>query len=85
MVNFEADAIMNILSRCETGEWIFAASPVIEIELAKSPDAAKARRIRLLYAKAGERLAMNADIERRARQFQRQGMKIFDSLHVALA
>lgn len=84
-VYLEAEAILSIVSHCEKGEWELLASGVIEYELSRLADAEKLERVRGLYTVARTRLVMTDAAENRAAFFHRQGIKAFDSMHLALA
>ena len=84
-IYFEAEAILNILYRCQNEGWILAGSDVIELELSKMTNHEKQARVRVLYSLHGPRLVLNERIKERSRQLQQAGLKLFDSLHLALA
>ena len=84
-VRLESEAVLFILSRCRDGKWRLAASDILDMELAESPNLAKLARVRALYSLAHERLTVTAEVRARAQRLQESGMKIFDSLHLALA
>ncbi len=84
-IYLESEAILTILARCQSGEWALAASAVIELELSKMTNVEKLEKVRALYSLATGRLEVSEQIFQRARQLQGQGLKLFDSLHLALA
>jgi predicted nucleic acid-binding protein len=84
-VFFEAEAVTAIITSSEQGKWTIASSDVLDIELSKINDVEKAEKIKDLYAKTQERIQLTPAIEQRAVDFQQQGVKLFDSLHLALA
>ncbi len=57
----------------------------MDFELAQCPDPVKLARMRTIYALAQNRLAVTEQVKARSREFQKQGISFFDSLHVALA
>ena len=83
-VYLEAEAVLSIVSHCEKGEWALIASGVIDFEISKS-DMDRQEQVWLLYAAASERITLSDEAEQRAVFFQKYGVKLFDSLHLALA
>ena len=84
-IYLEAEAILSIIARCERGEWILMASGIIEYELSKMIDMDKSAQVQILYGAAHERIKLTEEAEQRAAFFQQNGLKPFDSLHLALA
>jgi predicted nucleic acid-binding protein len=81
----EANAVMTIVSLCERGEWVLLSSDIIDYELSQTPDGDKLRQIEDFYSVAGEHLSLSPETEKRARYFQRFGIKLYDSYHLAIA
>jgi predicted nucleic acid-binding protein len=84
-IYLEAEAILAIISRCENNEWVLLSSGIIDFELSQLNDKERLERVRILYDVASERLILSQIVEQRAKNFQRFGVKTFDSLHLALA
>ena len=84
-VYLEAEAVLSIISHCEKGKWILVSSGAIDIELSKLPDVDRYEQIQALYAVASERIRLTEQIAKKAAFFQQNGLKPFDSLHLALA
>jgi hypothetical protein len=84
-IRLEADAVLTILKRCGSGEWEIAASDAIDWELSKLQDLEKLKKVSSLYQYAHELLRITEPVKERARFFQENGIKNFDSLHLALA
>jgi predicted nucleic acid-binding protein len=84
-VYLEAEAILSIISRCEQGEWTLIASGVIEYELSNSTDENRLGQVMDIYAAASERVTLTEQATSRAVFLQQNGVKEFDSFHVALA
>lgn len=84
-IYIEAESILAILSRCQRGLWTLAGSNIIELELSKIPNPDKLAKVRTLYSLHGPRLTLNAQAKMRSQELQRQGLQLFDSLHLALA
>lgn len=86
-IRLEAEAVLSILSRCQDGTWFLAASDVIELELSKGSNAEKLEKVQALYSLADKshRYTVNDQVKKRALDFQQNGIKLFDSLHLAIA
>ena len=84
-VYLEAEAVLAIISRCEKSDWTLLASGAIDFELSKISDVDRLEQVQALYAVASERVNTTYAVEQRAAALLLQGLKPFDSLHVALA
>ena len=84
-IYLEAEAVLSIISRCEKGEWMLIASGALDFELSRITDKDLMEQILAIYSVAKERVKISPDAERRAAILQSQGLRPFDSLHVALA
>ena len=84
-IRLEAEAVLTILSDCETGDWRWLSSQVVALEIEGTPDPERRRRVRLLASHAHEMLRMGQRELVRARELQAWGISAFDALHVACA
>ena len=84
-IYLEAEAVLSIISRCEKGEWTLIASGALDFELSRITDDDLLEQIHTIYSVARERVKISPDAEQRAAILQSQGLRPFDSLHVALA
>lgn len=84
-VYLEAEAVLAIISRCESGEWELMTSGIIEFELSKMTNAERLIQVQNLYSFARSYIELTPKIETRASFLQSQGIKIFDSFHLASA
>jgi predicted nucleic acid-binding protein len=84
-VRLEADAVISILQRCESGEWILLGGDVIEYEISKNPDPYKKEKVGFLYSLAKEKIEINEDILCRGRELEEIGFSAYDALHIASA
>ena len=84
-IQFESDAVLAILSRCKSGEWALVSSEVMDLEFAKSSNRERLNKVRALCSISKERLVINEAATQRAIEFQRYGIKVMDSLHLAVA
>lgn len=84
-IYLEAEAVLTIISHCRRSHWVLFSSDVIDFELSKSRDINKLEKVQALYAVSKEHYSISPQIERRAKFFQQHGIKVLDSLHLALA
>jgi len=84
-IYLEAEAILSIIAHCEKGEWSLIASSVIDLELSYLSNTDRLEQVQALYSAAAERITLTDQAEKRAAFFQQNGIKPFDSLHLALA
>ena len=84
-VQFESDAVLTILSRCKSEEWTLVSSEVMDLELAKLSNRERLNKVRMLCSISKEHLVLNEAVTEQAIEFQRCGIKVMDSLHLAVA
>jgi predicted nucleic acid-binding protein len=84
-VYLESDAILTVLSRCESGEWEFVSSEIVDLEISKITNTEKLKKVRALSSVSKERIVLSGKAQERARFFQQNGIKVMDSLHLAIA
>jgi len=84
-VFLEAEAIMAIMSRCESNIWTLLSSGVIDYELSRMTDTQKMERVEALCSVSREYATMTEEDEKRAKYFQLNGIKAMDSFHLAVA
>jgi len=84
-IKLESEAILSILSRCQSRRWSLVGSPVIDLELGKITNVEKLKKVRMLYTVKNEILPVDLNATQRANEFQQYGIKTVDSLHLAVA
>ncbi len=84
-IRIESDAVLAILSKCTAGEWVLLSSDVLDFEIGKTPDEWKKFKVIELYSIAKEKIEINDTIIEKALLFEKNGLKAFDSLHLAAA
>lgn len=84
-IHLEAEAVLAILSRCESGDWQWLGSEVIELEISRTPDPERRRRVQLLASHAHGIIVVGETEIARAQQLEERGISAFDALHVACA
>jgi predicted nucleic acid-binding protein len=84
-IRLEAEAVLLILKHCETDEWQWISSAVVEEEVDNTPDRERRHRVRSMLRGAQLRVALtDAQIER-ARQIKAIGFRTYDAFHLACA
>jgi predicted nucleic acid-binding protein len=61
------------------------SSEIVDLELKKLTNTEKLRKIQTLCSAVTEKFRLSEQAAQRADAFQRQGIKVFDSLHLAAA
>jgi predicted nucleic acid-binding protein len=84
-VRLEAEAVLMILTQCETGDWEWIGSEVIVLEIHQTPDPERRRRVQLLTSHAHRSVVVGKSEIERAQQFEAWGISAFDALHLACA
>ncbi|NJO93360.1 MAG: type II toxin-antitoxin system VapC family toxin [Hydrococcus sp. RM1_1_31] len=84
-IYLETEAILEILSRCRTGEWELVTSSALELEIAKTPDINRREEVKLALAIARHKILVTEEISRRAIELTNFRIKNFDALHIACA
>lgn len=83
-IYLEAEAVLTILTHCQKGEWTLTSSDMIDYELSRLTNSVKLQKIRGIYSIAGERITVTQEVKGLSRIFQQNGVKLLDSLHLAL-
>jgi predicted nucleic acid-binding protein len=84
-IRLEAEAVLLILDRCQSGRLELLGSEAIDFEIARIPDVDRRQRILAVASLATSRIAISEAIESRARDLQEHGFHPLDSLHLACA
>ena len=84
-IHLEAEAVLLILTRCETGDWEWIGSEVIDLEVNQIPDPERRRRVGLLASHAHRWVVVGSLEVERAQQLEAWGISAFDALHLACA
>jgi predicted nucleic acid-binding protein len=84
-VYLEAEAVMTIISHCERGDWTLVTSGVVEYEVLRISSPDKLESVLELCAVAVERVTLTDEAVDRAAYFKQNGLRDFDSLHLAVA
>ena len=81
----EAEAILGIIEMCEAQKVELVSSEVLELELDKNTISIRKQHGYAVLSRAGHRVSLNDNIEKRAASFVKQGVKAMDALHLACA
>jgi predicted nucleic acid-binding protein len=81
----EAEAVLGILAMCESDEIELVSSDALAFEIVRNPNTTRREYGLEVLSKAKTFVALNDQIERRARQLTQAGLKPLDALHLASA
>ncbi|MDR0843453.1 MAG: PIN domain-containing protein [Acidobacteriota bacterium] len=84
-LRMEADAVLAILSRCKNGVWALLTSDVIKQEISRQTDTLRREKVEAFLSTAIEDLKTTEVAVAKAVSFQKNGIKVFDSYHLAVA
>lgn len=84
-IRLEAEAVLSILNRGESGKLILLGSELIDFEISKIPDQERKQKVVILSSILQSNILVNEDIEKRASELGNLGFKPFDALHIAYA
>lgn len=84
-VRMEAEAVISIIAKCESGEWELCGSDILIDEIDNVMNFVKKQKILLLYRAASIHIDIADGIVRRAKEIERSGAKPYDALHLASA
>ena len=84
-VRLEAESVLAILARIENGDWNWIGSEVLTDEIEQTPDTQKLSRVKLLSGFIQESIEISQKEVRRAKELQKEGFQVYDSLHIACA
>ena len=81
----EAEAILGVLTLCESGQMELLSSDALVFELERNPHPVRKEYALKVLAQATVFVAQNSQLEEHARRFQAEGIKPVDALHLASA
>jgi predicted nucleic acid-binding protein len=84
-IHLEAEAILDVIALLEAGEVELVASEVLQFEIERIPDGLRRAHAYEILSKARIYVDANETVEKRAREFQQQGIQPLDALHLAAA
>lgn len=74
-----------VFARCETDEWEWIGSEVVDFEISETPDPERRRRVQSLASHVKRSIKVGRPETERAEQFEAWGFSTFDALHLACA
>jgi len=72
-IRLEREAVLAIISRCQTGNWLLVGSEAIDIEVSRIPDREKRQKVGILYSISQSNVIVGADVEKRAIDLENLG------------
>jgi predicted nucleic acid-binding protein len=84
-IYLEAQAVMTILSQCQSGAWKLVNSSALIAELNQTPDLERLENVKKLLAIAKIKVISSTFIEDRTAQLQNLGFSSYDAAHIASA
>ena len=81
----EAEAVLGILTLCESGEIGLVSSEVLVFEIDRNPDVTRREYGLAVLSKASTFVLLSEQVEKRARELGAAGIKPLDALHLASA
>lgn len=84
-IALEAQAILTILSQCQSGQWKLITSTVLDAELAQTPNLERLNNVKGLLAIALIKVVSSSIIEERTVELVQLGFSGYDAAHIASA
>lgn len=84
-IHVEAEAILGVLAWCETGEAELLNSVALNYEVDHNPHPARKAFVQETLLKCQQTIQASDSVERRARIYCDNGLKVLDALHLACA
>lgn len=84
-VRLEAEAILLILAQLQKGEATWSSSEIVKLEITRTPDAERVRRVNLLLQSAHDEIVYETAEQVRATELEALGFHAFDAMHLACA
>lgn len=84
-ITLEAEAILGVIGLCETGQLELVSSEALMFEVKRNPHPIRRDFGLEVLSKAGSFVVLNEQIEQRAKEFGKIGIKALDALHLASA
>lgn len=84
-IRLESEAVLMILAECETGQWEWIGSEIMDVEIERTPDPERRRRVQLVALRAHRSLTVGESEIGRAQQLEAWGIGAYDALHLACA
>jgi len=77
--------VLIVVARCELGQWEWVTSEAVDVEIERTPDPERRRRVRFLAAHAKHSVMVGDAEIQRALHLESWGIAAYDALHIACA
>jgi predicted nucleic acid-binding protein len=84
-IALETQAIMTILSQCQSGIWRLITSTALDAELDQTPDLERLKNVKQILALAKIKVISSQLLEDRSAELQKLGFSSYDATHIASA
>lgn len=84
-IALETQAILTILTKCQSGQWKLITSTALDVELDQTPDLERLKNVKAILAIAKIKVVTSQFIEARSVELQKLGFSGFDATHIASA
>ena len=84
-IALETQAVLSILSQCQSGQWKLIASAALDAELDQTPDLERLKNVKAILAIAKIKVVSSPSLEARSRELQTLGFSGYDATHIASA
>ena len=84
-IRLEAEAVLMILTQCETSNWEWIGSEALVWEIKQTPDPERQRRVQSLVSHVHHSVPIGTSEVERAGELEAWGIAAFDALHLACA
>jgi hypothetical protein len=84
-IALETQAILTILSQCQSGQWSLITSTALDVELDQTPDRERLNNVKSTLTVAKIKVISSQFLEQRSRELQMLGFSNFDATHIASA
>jgi len=78
-IHLEGEAVLAIIARCETGDWEWVSSEVVDLETDCTPDAERKRRVQMLVSHSHRTVAVGQVEVERAQELEAWGIPAYDA------
>lgn len=84
-IHLESEAVLLMLTRCQSGEWTLVTSEALQYEINRIPDDERRGKVRHLASISQLTVPIDETNSARARALESQGFGPYDALHIACA
>lgn len=84
-IALETQAVLSILSQCQSGQWKLITSAALDAELDQTPDLERLKNVKAILAIAKIKVVSSPLLEARSVELQKLGFSGYDATHIASA